>query len=461
MGKRILVVDDEAVVRKSFCRIFASTDIDVQTAPSGHLALEALQHAPFDLVITDLKMPGMNGLEVLKAIKVLQPEVPVILITGYSTVDTAVEAMKSGALDYIAKPFTPEEIKEKVVVALSRARPDEGSGSETVESLGGIIGRSPAMQEVYRRIRQVAPTDSTVLIHGESGTGKELVARAIHDQSHRKTRPFVAVDCTALAENLLESELFGHVKGSFTGAIRTKVGLFKVADGGTLFLDEVSNISLTVQAKLLRVLQEREITPIGGTQPVPIDIRLVTATNRELKAMVTGGSFREDLYFRLNIIPIPLPPLREREGDVPLLADFFLRKCAGELGKRIDGFAPDALAVLEAYAFHGNVRELENIVERAVVLCPGERVRREDLELQDSSTPGSAPTAPRNAEELKYRKQQVREQAVVPVERAFVLDALRRNDWNITRAAEDTGMLRPNFQAMLKKLNISTRDRDG
>ncbi len=461
MGKRILVVDDEAVVRKSFCRIFAATDIDVQTAPSGHLALEALQQVPFDLVITDLKMPGMNGIEVLKAIKVLQPEVPVILVTGYSTVDTAVEAMKSGALDYVAKPFTPEEITEKVAAALSGPRSGGTRSGEPVESLGGLIGRSPAMQEVYRRIRQVAPTDSTVLIHGGSGTGKELVARAIHEQSHRKARPFVAVDCTALAENLLESELFGHVKGSFTGAIRTKVGLFKVADGGTLFLDEVSNISLTVQAKLLRVLQEREITPIGGTQPVPIDIRLVTATNRDLKAMVAGGSFREDLYFRLNIIPIPLPPLREREGDVPLLAEFFLRKCSEELGKRIDGFTPGALAVLEAYPFHGNVRELENVVERAVVLCPGERVRREDLELQDAVRGEGPPPAARNAEELKYRKQHVREQAVIPVERAFVLEALRRNDWNITRAAEDTGMLRPNFQAMLKKLNISARDREG
>jgi len=315
------------------------------------------------------------------------------------------------------------------------------------------------MQEVYRRIRQVAPTDSTVLIHGESGTGKELVARAIHEHSHRRGRPFVAVDCTALAENLLESELFGHVKGSFTGAIRTKVGLFKVADGGTLFLDEISNVSLTVQAKLLRVLQEREITPIGGTQTVPIDIRLVTATNRDLKSMVTEGRFREDLYFRLNIIPIPLPLLRDRQGDISLLAGVFLRKYAEEVGKRIDGFTPDAMALLECYPFHGNVRELENIVERAVVLCPGERLRREDLELLDSPVPTGDLSAPRTAEELKQVKRQVREQAVVPVEKAFVLEALRRNDWNITRAAEETGMLRPNFQAMLKKLNISARDR--
>lgn len=461
MEKRILVVDDEAVVRKSFCRIFAKSDVQVETAPSGHLALEALQQTPFDLVVTDLKMPGMNGIEVLRAIKVLQPEVPVILVTGYSTVDTAVEAMKCGALDYISKPFTPEEIREKILQALSHARPAPPATEDAVAGFGGIIGSSPAMQEVYRRIRQVAPTDSTVLIQGESGTGKELVARAIHDHSHRKTRPFVAVDCTSLAENLLESELFGHVKGSFTGAIRTKVGLFKVADGGTLFLDEVSNISLTVQAKLLRVLQEREITPIGGTQPVPIDIRLVTATNRDLKAMVASGQFREDLYFRLNIIPIVLPPLRERAGDVPLLAHFFLRKCSDDLGKRIEGFSPDALAVLEAYTFPGNVRELENVVERAAVLCSGEQVRREDLELHDPAAVAQSPSVPQTVEELKYRKQRVREQAVVPLERAFVLEALRKNQWNVTRAAKATGMLRPNFQAMLKKLNISARGRAG
>jgi transcriptional regulator with GAF, ATPase, and Fis domain len=361
----------------------------------------------------------------------------------------------------VAKPFTPEEITDKVLQALERPVSRATGDSEALERMGGLVGRSQAMQEVYRRIRQVAPTDSTVLIHGESGTGKELVARAIHEHSHRRGRPFVAVDCTALAENLLESELFGHVKGSFTGAIRTKVGLFKVADGGTLFLDEISNISLTVQAKLLRVLQEREITPIGGTQPAPIDIRLVTATNRDLKAMVAEGRFREDLYFRLNIIPIPLPPLRERQGDVPLLAGVFLRKCAEEVGKRIDGFTPDALVLLESYPFHGNVRELENIVERAVVLCPGERVRRQDLELLDGAAEEAASPTPRTAEELKQVKRQVREQAVMPVERAFVLEALRRNDWNITRAAEETGMLRPNFQAMLKKLNISARDREG
>ncbi|GAB4284825.1 MAG: sigma-54 dependent transcriptional regulator [Deferrisomatales bacterium] len=464
MSHRILVVDDEAVVRKSLVRVFAGTDVEVETSPSGNLALELLQEQPFDAVLTDLKMPGMNGLEVLRAIRILQPHVPVILITGYATVDTAVEAMKSGAFDYLAKPFTPEQIREKVDAALQSVPPSDRSQEEEPEaaSYGRILGRSRAMQGVYRRIRQVAPTDSTVLVTGESGTGKELVARAIHESSPRRDGPFVAVDCTALVENLLESELFGHVKGSFTGALRTKVGLFKVADGGTLFMDEVSNISLTVQAKLLRVLQEREVTPIGGTQPVPFDVRLVAATNRDLKERVADGSFREDLYFRLNIIPIRLPPLREREGDVDLLAHSFLKQYAEELGKGIDGFTAEALELLRSYPFPGNVRELENVVERAVVLCPGDRIRREDLELpvhEGSDRPGTY--TPRTAEELKELKRRAREDAVKPIERAFVLEALRRNDWNVTRAAEDTGMLRPNLQALIKKLRISVRDRRG
>ena len=325
-----------------------------------------------------------------------------------------------------------------------------------------FVGESREMQKVYRRIMQVAPTDSTVLISGESGTGKELVARAIHKNSPRRDLPFVAVDCTSLAENLLESELFGHVKGSFTGAMQTKVGLFKVADGGTLFLDEVSNISLTTQAKLLRVLQERHVTPIGGTQPVPINIHLIAASNRNLKTMISEGAFREDLYFRLNIIPIELPPLRERKGDLPLLISHFLQKFTTEIGKEIRGFAPDALALLESYRFPGNVRELENTIERAVVLAEGDVIRRDDLELAESAAPdpGMMPGGyvPSNLEELKEIRRHIRGKAVETVEKAFVLSALERNNWNITRAAEETGLLRPNFQGMLKKLGISVKD---
>ena len=286
------------------------------------------------------------------------------------------------------------------------------------------------------------------------------MARAVHNNSHRRDNPFVAVDCTSLAENLLESELFGHIKGSFTGAIQTKTGLFKVADGGTLFLDEISNISLTTQAKLLRVLQEREITPIGGTQPIPIDIRLVAATNKNLRSLVSQGTFREDLFFRLNIIPIDLPPLRERKGDLHLLIGHFLATFSEEMGRDIRGLAPDALALLEDYAFPGNVRELENIIERAVVLAEADLIQKEDLELRvaTDSQAGVGGYVPQNVEELKETKRQIRERAVEPIEKAFVLQALKRNNWNITRAAEETGMLRPNFQALLKKLRISVRN---
>jgi len=459
-----LVVDDEAAIREGMQRILEGEGYYVETFGSGHLAIERMQKKDFDLVISDLKMPGMNGIEVLKAIKVLQPEIPILIITGYSTVDSAVEAMKSGAADYIAKPFTPDEILQKIGKALEKKTvllDDIYLKKELRDHQGfeNFIGASRPMQKVYRRILQVAPTDSTVLVTGESGTGKELVARAVHKNSHRKEMPFVAVDCTALVENLLESELFGHIKGSFTGAIQSKTGLFKVADGGTLFLDEISNLSLTTQAKLLRVLQERVVTPIGGTQPIPINIRLICASNKNLKELVAEGAFREDLFFRLNIIPIDLPPLREREEDFLLLTGNFLKKYAEEVGKDIRGLAPDAMAVLENYDFPGNVRELENIIERAVVLAEDDFILKENLGLALGGEMGDYGTeyVPQNADELKEKKRIIREMAVEPIERAFVLNALERNNWNITKAAEEVGMLRPNFQALLKKQGISGR----
>ena len=464
----ILIVDDEAVIREGMRRILASEGYHVETSASGRAAIEKIQEQDFAVVITDLKMPGMDGIEVLKTIKILQPEVPVIIITGYSTVDTAVDAMKSGAFDYIAKPFSSELILDKLHKAVAHTVSlADGFSVKKVLSAGhgfeDFVGESIEMQKVYRRIVQVAPTDSTVLITGESGTGKELVARAVHKNSPRHGQPFVAVDCTSLPETLLESELFGHVKGSFTGAIHSKTGLFKVADGGTLFLDEISNISLATQAKLLRVLQERMLTPIGDTRPVPIDIRLVVATNVNLRTMVDKGLFRDDLFFRINVIPINLPPLRERRGDLPLLIHHFLGKFSEEVGKEVRGLAPDALAVLEGYAFPGNVRELENILERAVVLCEGEIIQRADLELRSAEEDRylDPDVVPLNLEELKETKKQIRERAVEPIEKAFVLSALKRNNWNISQAAEETGMLRPNFHALLKKLGISVRDEQG
>jgi len=462
---RLLIVDDEMVIREGLKRVLEGEGFTVEACSSGFNAIEIMQQREFDLIITDLKMPGMSGIEVLKSVRTLQPHIPVILITGFASVDTAVEAMKNGATDYISKPFAPDVLLEKVHHALSqRTVPldDINLNAEVSQQHGfhQFIGESKEMQKVYHRIMHVAATNSTVLITGESGTGKELAARAIHDNSPRKDKPFVAVDCSSLAETLLESELFGHVKGSFTGAIQAKTGLFKVADGGTLFLDEVSNISMSTQAKLLRAIQERKITPIGGTELVPINIHLVAATNKNLRTMSNEGKFREDLFFRLNIIPIELPPLRERKQDIPVLIRHFLKKYTAEIGKEIKGVAPDVMSFLENHTYPGNVRELENMIERAVVLAEGSIIRNEDLELWDSkeaTPPGLIERVPQNADELKEMKRYIRDHALESLESLFVRNALDRNNWNVTRAAEETGILRPNFQGMMKKLGISAR----
>jgi DNA-binding NtrC family response regulator len=403
-------------------------------------------------------MPNGSGLDFLQEIKQKLPNVPVIIMTAFSDLESAVAAFQGGAFEYLAKPFDVDQaidIIRRAVDESTRQTNEEELPQETPE----IIGQAPAMQEVFRAIGRLSRSHATVLINGESGTGKELVARALHFNGARKLQPFVAVNCSAIPETLLESELFGHVKGSFTGAIQTKVGLFKVADGGTLFLDEVSNISLSTQAKLLRALQERQITPIGGTQPMPIGIHLVAATNRNLKTMVAEGRFREDLFFRLNIIPIELPPLRERKGDIPLLISHFLKKFTSEIGKDIRGVAPDAMLFLEGYSYPGNVRELENIIERAVVLAEDTIIRKVDLEQRDAvgGEDAFAGRVPVTAEELKEMKRNIRGHAVDAIEKAFLVSALERNNWNVTRAAEETGILRPNFQGMLKRLGISIK----
>jgi DNA-binding NtrC family response regulator len=465
--ERILVADDDNVIREGLHRVLSLENFEVETVNNGHAALQRLGQERFKLLITDLKMPGMDGLEVLESIRKVQPELPVILITGYAAIDNAVKAMKNGATDYLAKPFNNDEIVEKVKSALESQAvliDDIYLHREMSESHGFdcMIGDSHEMKQLYKRIIQVAPTDSTVLITGESGTGKELVARAIHTHSPRREQPFVAVDCTTLAESLLESELFGHIKGSFTGATQSKRGLFEVAEGGTLLLDEIGNISLSTQTKLLRVLQERLVTPIGGTDPIPIDIRLIAATNSDLQDMVSRGEFRDDLFFRLNIIPIKLPPLRERKGDLMLLASQFLKRFADETCKKIRGFSPDVIEQLQSYSFPGNVRELENLIERAVVLSQSELIQKSDLEMPGDyldADQADANDIPLDAAQLKEQKRQLREQAVVPIERAFLISALDRNDWNVTKAAEEVGMLRPNFQAMLKKQGISVRSR--
>jgi DNA-binding NtrC family response regulator len=464
MSARILIVDDEEIVIKSCLRILAGDEFQVESVQDGREALKKIEENPYDVVILDIMMPNIDGLEVLRRVKETHPNVDVIMITGLSQVDTAVQAMKLGAFDYISKPFEPDELKLVVFRALERRRllqenftlRSEVSSKYRFEN---IIGLSPQMQAVYRLIAQCAPTSSTVLITGESGTGKELIARAIHYNSLRKDKPFVAVDCNALSENLLESELFGHVKGAFTSAVVNKKGMFEVAGSGTLFLDEIGNISMSIQAKLLRVLQEREFRAVGDTRTQTANFRLVTATNKDLKAMVAAGTFRDDLYYRVNIFPVHAPALRERKGDIPALAYHFLKVFGAELGKKITDISEGALSTLTNYGWPGNVRELENVVYRAAILTGDSVVRQAHLvNIIDSSQSSADLTVPRTGDELKRVKKAAREKSVEDIEKQFVLEALKRNDWNVTKSAEETGMQRPNFQALMKKYTIRVRD---
>ena len=461
---RILVIDDEMIVCESCKRILEEDGYEVETALSGKEAFAKMRENPFDIVITDLKMPEIDGMEVLRTFQKDYPDTIVIMITGFSTVETAVEAMKLGAFDYIPKPFTPDEVSivvKKAIEKKSLLLENVYLRQELQGKYGfhNVVGKSKKMQEIYRIITKVAMTDSTVLISGQSGTGKELIARAIHFNSPRRDKQFVPVDCAVLSENLLESELFGHIRGSFTGAVTTKPGLFEVADGGTVFLDEVGNISLAIQAKLLRVLQEREFTPVGGTKAKKVDIRLIAATNKDLEKMIKDETFREDLYYRLNIVPITLPSLKERQEDIPLLAVHFFKKYAEEMGKTIKGFTSEAMEKLMRYPWPGNVRELENVIERTVVMIDEEMVRTEHLFLPDRQEGSRLEEhVPTTSEELKEIKKHIREKAVEEIEKAFILNALERNQWNVTRASEEVGMLRPNFQALMRKYNLRARE---
>ena len=464
MSARILIADDEEIVIRSCLRILDGDDFQVEAVQDGREALRKIEENPYDVMILDIMMPNMDGLEVLRRVKETHPNMDVIMITGLSQIDTAVQAMKLGAFDYISKPFEPDELKLVVQRALERRRllqenltlKSELSSKYRFEN---IIGLSPQMQAVYRLIAQCAPTSSTVLITGESGTGKELIARAIHYNSLRKDKPFVAVDCNSLSENLLESELFGHVKGAFTSAVVNKKGMFEVAGSGTLFLDEIGNISLSIQAKLLRVLQEREFRAVGDTRTLIANFRLVTATNKDLKAMVAAGTFRDDLYYRINIFPIHAPALRERKGDIPALAYHFLKVFSAELGKKITDISEGALSTLVNYGWPGNVRELENVMHRAAILTSDNVIRQAHLvNIVDSSQPQADLAVPRTGDELKRVKKAAREKSVEEIEKQFVLEALKRNEWNVTKSAEDTGMQRPNFQALMKKYTIRVRD---
>lgn len=458
---KILVVDDEPVVCRSCARVLAPEGYAVTTTESGREGAEKGASGEFDVVVVDLKMPDLDGMQVLRNVKEKQPDVEVIVITGYSTVSTAVKAMKDGAIDYLPKPFTPDELSVVVNKAMEKRRlveENRGLKEKLDEKLGleNIIGQSKAMQEVYTLLRKVAPTNTTVLIYGESGTGKELLARAVHLNSLRKQKQFLPADCSALAPTLLESELFGHVKGSFTGATTTKPGLFELANGGTLFLDEIGNISLETQGKLLRVLEQGEFKPVGGTEFKKADVRLVAATNRNLEEMSLEGTFREDLFYRINVFPITLPPLRERREDIPQLAWHFLRQKCKDTGKNVKGFAPETMNLFINASWPGNVRELKNTVERLVITAESPTIQAEDLpeKMRNSPLAPDRIPVPRTNEDLKEAKRRLRDAAVDELEKAFVLDAIERNDWNITKAAQETGIQRPNFHALMRKHGI-------
>jgi len=385
MSARILVVDDEEIVIRSCLRILSDRDYVVEAVQDGLEALRRVEENQYDVIILDIMMPKIDGMEVLQRVKETHPDIDVIMVTGLSQIDTAVRAMKLGAFDYLPKPFDPDELKLVVHRALERRQLLQENINLKNEigsryRFENIIGSSPQMQIVYRLVAKCAPTSSTILLTGESGTGKELIARAIHYNSLRKDKPFVAVDCNSLSENLLESEMFGHVKGSFTGAVTNKRGMFELADNGTLFLDEIGNISLTTQAKLLRVIQEREFRAVGDTRTQGANFRLITATNKDLKAMVAEGRFRDDLYFRLNVVPLRIPALRERPEDIPVMLTTFLESLSRKYGVR-KRLAPEVLQALSDYHYPGNVRELENILERLAILSDGEEIQASHLSL--------------------------------------------------------------------------------
>jgi len=397
MGKgRILIVDDDAEMRALLRDHLRGEGYATALAPHGPAALAALRDADYDVVVADLRMQGMDGLELLERARGIRPEARVIIITAFGSIDSAIAAMRAGAFHYVPKPFTLPEISLAVEKALEdrRLREENRRLREEVEGryrLGSLLGASPAMQAVFALIRQAAPGDSNVLITGESGTGKELVAKALHYNSPRAEHPFVPVNCAAIPANLLESELFGHVKGAFTGAVVARRGLFREAEGGTLFLDEIGDMAPELQAKLLRVIEGWAVRPVGGDEAIPVDLRLVAATNQDLRTRIQDGAFREDLYYRLAVIPIHLPPLRERREDIPLLAERFMRRAAGAAEKGMQGFTPEAMAALLRHPWPGNVRELENVVERVVTLTAGPQVSAEALLLDASAAP--SPTA--------------------------------------------------------------------
>ena len=439
----ILIVDDEKNTREGLARAL-KRQYNIVLADQGETALDALGQHEVDLVLSDVRMPGMDGITLMKRILSRDTQPICILLTAYGSVETAVDAMKVGAYDFLTKPVNLDHLEMLVQRAL-RSRDIEEENRNLSEQLDrkfgveNMIGNSAAMNDVYDTIRQVAPSRATVLIQGESGTGKELVARALHRLSPRAKNPFVAVHCAALSDTLLESELFGHEKGAFTNALEQRLGRFERADGGSLFLDEIGEIDAATQVKILRVLEERSFERVGGSEPVEVDVRLIAATNKDLRAMVEEGTFREDLYFRLNVVLVDLPPLRQRAGDIPLLVGHFIQELAAENDKEIDGITTDALQALAGYDWPGNVRELRNVIERMVVLCRNNRLTLRDV-----------PTNLKNREESTGGNVIAAGLSMEDAEKKMITQALKRNNNNRTRAAEELGISR---RTLHRKLN--------
>jgi DNA-binding NtrC family response regulator len=435
-ARSILVVDDDAAMREMIVSLLEEQGFRASGCGGVDEALEALREQPADAVLSDIRMPGKSGLDLLGEIRELRPEVPVVLMTAFGSIDSAVEAMRAGAFDYVTKPFKKDEVLVVLERAFERTALEEENtrlrrAVDRTTSFGDLIGASPAMREIFALVRKISSSRSTVLITGESGTGKDVLARTIHFTGSAGEAAFVPVNCTAIPEGLLESELFGHVRGSFTGAHTTKRGLFEVADGGTLFLDEIGDLGPSLQGKLLRVLQDGEIRSVGGTQPIKVNVRVIAATNKDLRKEMDEGRFRRDLFYRLNVIPIHIPPLRERPEDVPLLAEFFLRKHATD---RRMTLSPAALQKLMGCAFEGNARELENLVERAIALCDGPELEPEDLPLPENEA-GAASTGEPLARAAAQRQMTLRE-----LEDLYVDEILRQTGGNKVRAARILGI---------------------
>ena len=460
----VLIVDDEPDMVENCARILKREGYECLAANDGRRALEILESARPDLLLTDLKMPELDGMALLRRAHEVDPALPVIMITAFASIESAVAAVKEGAFDYLPKTFSVDQLRvavERGVRHRSLQVENRNLRAQLQQMLGldNIIGRSPAMTQVFELVKKAARSEANILVLGESGTGKELIARAVHANSPRASQPFIPVDCASLPEQLLESELFGHEKGAFTGAIKTKPGLIEMAHRGTLFLDEIGDIALGLQSKLLRTIQERQVRRVGATSFINVDVRVVSATNRDLREAVTRGQFREDLYYRVNVIALPLPPLRERAGDVTLLAHAFLKKYGHG---RITGFEDDTLAALEAYAWPGNVRELQNIVERACALADGDLIRRRDLpdyvlareSLRTATSAGAGDADPRLTSTDGLSLTEARDRWLTVLEANYLRDLLDRHDGNISAAAKTAGIDRKTFHRLVVKHRI-------